>query len=274
MTMWKLIEIQPNLPNGEPALEPSPEAPALTTSQWVRSNFAFTPDPTQEAILDTPAPRLLLCCTRQWGKSTITAFKALHYALHNPNQLIIVASRTLAQSAEWLRKVRSALRALAIPFRSDRIHPHSLVLPNLTRIVCLSDVPDNVVGISAPNLIIIDEAARVSENLIVALIPMLAASQGHLWVLSTPFKQTGFFYEAWHRNAELWTRFLVTAEECPRIPSEFLAEARIHIGETRFRREFLCEFKAGDDQIFTRELIDRAFRPGKLFNQGKPLCSH
>jgi hypothetical protein len=252
------------------------QAPAgafRSVADWARSQCDFSPDPTQETILDSSAPRLLLCCSRQWGKSTITALKAVHFALHNPGSLILIASRTIPQSAEWLRKANSFLRHLSVLVRTDGIHRHSLVLPNLSRIVCLSDVPDNVVGISGPGLIVIDEAARVSENLIVALIPMLAASNGHLWVLSTPYKQTGFFYEAWHRNSDLWTRFLVTAENCARISPDFLAEARIHIGDTQFRREFLCEFKAGDDQIFTRELIDRAFRPGKLFNGGKPLCN-
>ena len=250
---------------------PAPSGPIPAAADWARHNLAFSPDPTQEAILNSPTARLLLCCSRQWGKSTITALKAVHFVLHHPNCLILTASRTLAQSAEWLRKAKSFLRHLSVPFTTDRIHQHSLVLPNLSRIVCLSDVPDNVVGISSPDLIVIDEAARVSEDLIVALIPMLAASQGSLWVLSTPYKQTGFFYEAWHRNSELWTRFLVTAENCARISPDFLAEARTLIGDTKFRREFLCEFKAGDDQIFTRELIDRAFQPGSLFNGGKPL---
>jgi hypothetical protein len=248
-----------------------PAAPAPTPADWVRHNLAFSPDPIQEAILNSPAHRLLLCCSRQWGKSTVTAFKALHFALHHPNQLILVASRTYPQSAEWLAKVKSALRRLQIPFRTDRIHRYSVVLPNLSRIVCLADVADNVVGISAPNLIVIDEAARVSEDLIVALTPMLATSNGRLWALSTPFKQAGFFYDAWRHTAGPWTRFLVTAEDCPRISPDFLAETKILIGENKYRREFLCEFKAGDHQIITRELIERAFRPGPLFNEGKPI---
>ena len=35
----------------------------------------------------------------------------------------------------------------------------------------------------------------------------------------------------------------MTAEECPRIPPEFLEEERATMGNRWFRREYLCEFE-------------------------------
>ena len=52
-------------------------------------------------------------------------------------------------------------------------------------------------GFSAVSLLVIDEASRVSDEMYKALRPMLAASDGDLWVLSAPSGQRGFFYEIW-----------------------------------------------------------------------------
>jgi hypothetical protein len=40
------------------------------------------PDPIQAELLTTQARKVLLCCTRQWGKSTCAALVALHECLY------------------------------------------------------------------------------------------------------------------------------------------------------------------------------------------------
>jgi len=52
-------------------------------------------------------------------------------------------------------------------------------------------------------LIIIDEAGFVPDELYHALNPMLAVSQGGLWLMSTPAAQSGFFFEEWSRDTIL-----------------------------------------------------------------------
>jgi hypothetical protein len=50
----------------------------------------------------------------------------------------------------------------------------------------------------SPGLVIVDEAARVPDDLYRAVRPMLAVSQGRLIALSTPFGQRGWFYDELH----------------------------------------------------------------------------
>jgi hypothetical protein len=104
---------------------------------------------------------------------------------------------------------------------------------------------------------------------------MLAASNGDLWVISTPGKETGLFYEIWHTHEpDSWLRLAVPATECPRINPEFLAEARRMLGDSAFRREYLCEFVPEDGAIFTRALLDAAFDPDiEPINGGRPVWS-
>ncbi len=106
----------------------------------------------------------------------------------------------------------------------------------------------------------VDEAARVSDELYMAVRPMLAVSEGALWLMSTPFGKRGFFYEEWTRASADWERFRVPAPECPRISPRFLEEERAAMGERRFRQEYLCEFVETESGAFDRELVERAIR--------------
>ena len=53
-------------------------------------------------------------------------------------------------------------------------------------------------GYAAADLVIIDEAARVEDDLISAFRPMLATSNGRLIALTTPAGKRGWFFDAWH----------------------------------------------------------------------------
>ncbi len=243
-----------------PVSRPTPEV-CPDPVEWAHTALGFQPDPVQARILRSTAHRLMLCCTRQFGKSTITVVKALHYALAHPGSLILVAGKCERQSAEWLLKLRAMLARLAIDAPGDGVNRHSAVLPNGSRLVALPGKESNVRSFSGVSLLIIDEAAFVPDELYFALLPMLAVSRGALWLLSTPNAQYGFFYENWHLAASPFEKFLVPATECSRIPAEFLAEARMQLGETAFRREYLCEFAASGEQIFTRQMFERCVDP-------------
>ena len=118
---------------------------------------------------------------------------------------------------------------------------------------------------------LVDEAARVDDELYMAIRPMLAVSRGTLWLMSTPFGKRGFFYEAWARGGPEWERIQVTAEECPRIPREFLEEERAAMGDRWSRQEYLCEFEDSVSGVFDRALVERAITyEWSLWHTGRP----
>jgi hypothetical protein len=110
------------------------------------------------------------------------------------------------------------------------------------------------------SLLLADEASRVSDELYMAMRPMLAVSGGALWLMSTPCGKRGFFYEVWTRGGPAWERVRAPATECPRISVEFLKEERAAMGERWFRQEYLCEFEDSVSGVFDRELMERAVR--------------
>ncbi len=221
--------------------------------------LGFEPDVRQGELLRLDARRLLLNCTRQWGKSTITAAKAVVRAQEREGSLTLVVSPSARQSGEFLRKAAAFVRRMGIRPRGDGDNEISLLFPNGSRLVGLPGTEATVRGFSAVSLMLIDEAARVSDEMYKAVRPMLAVGDGDLWLMSTPFGKRGFFWEEWTKGGALWERVAVPATQCARIMSSFLEEERRSLGERWFRQEYLCEFLEPDDVLFRREMVERAF---------------
>lgn len=247
---------------------PAPGSPAPAPSLWARDALGFQPDPRQAEILDCPSPRVLLCCSRQWGKSTVTAIRALHHAWFHPGSLIVCVAPISRQSALFVQKVRHFLTtSLGVTPRRDpragRGDVPSLLLPNGSALLGLPATEATTRGLSAVDFLILDEAARIPDPAYHAVRPFLATTSGLLWLLSTPRGQAGFFHDEWHDAAAGWTRLSVPATDCPRILPDFLERERRSLGEHVFAQEYLCRFLASRYQLVPRSLLDAAVTPAE-----------
>ena len=230
----------------------------ISPVDFALQTLEFPADPTQQELLATASRRVIVCCTRQWGKSTAGAIKALHHALSNPGSLTLIASKTGRQAGELLEKVIDFAKTLAIPIRRAPRHPDSLLLPNRSRIIALPGKPGSLRGFSAVSLLIVDEAAYVENALYHSLRPMLATTNGSIWLLSTPRGSVGFFYDEWSSVSDLWAKFTVTADHCPRISDEFLEEERKSNGPALCNREYFCSFGHTGESYFNLDDLDAA----------------
>lgn len=228
---------------------------------FAQRRLGFAADAMQKRVLDPSIHLGILNCTRQWGKSTVTAVKALHRSLVEANSLVLAASPSARQSAEFLEKTKRFARMLGIKPRGDGANEISLLLPNGSRVVGLPGCEGTVRGFSNPALLLIDEASRVPDELFEALTPMLATGNGDLWLMSTPAGKRGFFWEMWERGGEAWTRIAVPATECGRISNAFLEAERQRKGDRVFRQEYLCEFVHVDGALFDEEDVEACIRP-------------
>ena len=227
----------------------------LDPVRFAKEVLNFHPDPVQERVLDPQNTHGILNCSRQWGKSTLTALKAVHRAYFDGGSLVLIVSPSERQSAEFVLKAAQFVRELGLPVKGDGRNKISLLLPNGSRIVGLPSREMTVRGFSAVSLLIVDEAARVPDMMYDAIRPMLAVSDGDLWLMSTPFGKRGFFYDEWIGKDPDWTRITATAEECPRISQKFLDKERRKVSEAWFRQEYLCEFTLESGALFDEALI-------------------
>ncbi len=229
--------------------------------EFARSRLGFFPDARQEELLRARVKRGMLNCSRQWGKSTVAAVMAVHRAYFRPKSLVVVACPTEKQSAELVWKARDFAGKLGVKRRGDGSNRISLRFPNGSRILGIPGKEATLRGYSAVSLLIIDEAARVEDAVYKALRPMLAVSDGDLWLMSTPFGRRGFFHETW-TDGDDWVRVEAPATECSRIKKEYLDEERKAMGDAWFRQEYLCEFMDDERQMFDRDLLMSALEDG------------
>jgi hypothetical protein len=232
---------------------------ALDRREFARS-VAFEPDDWQAEALRSEAARQLYNASRQSGKSTVAAILAVHTALYEPGSLTLLLSPTLRQSQELFKKCLSFYREAGRPVAPESETALTLTLENGSRIVSLPGKEGTVRGYSGVRLMVIDEAARVPDDLYASVRPMLAVSAGRLVALSTPFGTRGWWYEAWRGgDGSAWERYEVPATDVPRISPEFLEEERRTLGEWWFEQEYMCAFLDAETQAFRREDIDRTF---------------
>jgi hypothetical protein len=211
----------------------------------------ITPDPWQRDLLRGTERETLMLCSRQSGKSTVAAVMGLHDAQYKPPALDLILSPSLRQSQELFRVVKAAHTALgddACPILEDS--SLRMELENGSRIVCLPGTEATVRGFAGVTRLIVDEASRVDDALYQAVRPMLAVSGGSIVLLSTPFGKRGFFFQEWQEGGPHWRRVKITADQCPRISPEWLAEEREKIGQWWYSQEYLCIFQETVDSVF------------------------
>ena len=216
----------------------------------------IVPDKVQAKLLTTDAKRVLLCCTRQWGKSTTSALIALHAALYQAPSTIILISPSQPQSTELFKRLHMSWSLLPGASKATQESLTRMQLDNGSRIISLPGSEKTARGYTA-NLVVVDEASRCPDELFAAVRPMLATTAGRFIALSTPAGKRGFFYEAW-TSGEGWERVSVKGSECPRIAAEFLSEEREALGPMRFAQEYECEFIDAETSVFNSDLIQRA----------------
>lgn len=218
----------------------------------------ITPDPWQADVLRSGARQTILLCSRQSGKSTVSAVLAVHEAVYRDAALVLLLSPSLRQSQELFRKVLDAYRALdrAVPASAET--KLTLELDNGARIVSLPGKEATIRGFSGVTLLLVDEAARVPDELYQAVRPMLAVSGGRIVLLSTPFGKRGFFHHEWTEGGPGWRRHKITADQCPRIDPAWLAAERAQIPDLFFRSEYGCEFVETVDSVFRHDDIRAA----------------
>ena len=221
----------------------------------------IVPDAWQARVLRSPAPQQILMCSRQAGKSTVSATLAIHTAIYEPGSLILVLSPSLRQSQELFRKMMDVYAGVGETVKPEIENRLTLELANGSRIVSLPGKEATIRGFSGVSLLLVDEASRVDDSLYQAVRPMLAVSKGRIVLLSTPWGKRGFFHHEWMEGGTSWQRTRITAHDCPRIDSFWLAEEQRRIPAATFQQEYLCEFGELEDAVFSFDDIQAMRSP-------------
>lgn len=265
---------------------------ALSPAAWLRS-LGFRPYEWQEDALSVRRGNLVINGARQAGKSTIISGLPAWTAKYRAGSLSIVMAPTLAQAEEDFAKMMNFIKADANYVPIKRANSSELRLQNGSRVLILP-ATDSARGYSGPDLVILDEASRIDQEIYTSVVlPYFIASKNPLFVrISTPNGRVGTFYDDWCDTGNYRIKVTAPFQVNPYNPTQLLdaelkQEEGIHcyvspqhldrafqelnlrkLGKLQYQQEMLGEFVEPEDSVFSYDDIQAMFR-----NEAAPLDS-
>jgi len=229
--------------------------------EFAKALFKFTPKDYQAALLEDKSKRIVVRWSRQAGKTTCIALRAIWYALTHPKTLTLIVAPSLRQSMIMSDRIGDFLMGLPKPTRLqlvEKLQRTTVRFKNGSRIIALPNSPQLLRGYTA-NQVICDEGAFFKDDDLVfynVLYPMLATTDGTLIVSSTPWSKDSVFYRMCQSkdfSPHVATQAKVV--ESGLIKQSFIDEMRAQLPAERFQREFEAEFVEDVDAWLTQSLI-------------------
>jgi hypothetical protein len=225
----------------------------------------FVPDRKQQLVLASISNRIILNGSRQTGKSHILAVRAVRKLLSATParpKLVLIVAKTKGQAEETIFKMDRCFSALNIRTHGDPTQTIARVLPDDSRVIGLA-ADDTAVRSYTADLVILDEAALVPDDVWDAIEPTLATTDGDLIVASTPRGKRGLFWETWTNGGPEWLKVQNTVHECPRISKNFI-ESQRRRGEAFFKQEYECQFVESGLYLLGRDQVERLINDKEL----------
>jgi hypothetical protein len=215
-------------------------------------------EPWQLEAMACPTRQIVLISPRQCGKSRSLSILATWTAFRKPKQMILLVSAGEEAAGRLLRTIRDITTHSLLAGSVVDETQHRVVLSNGSEIRSVPASDRQVRGWSV-DLLIVDEAAFVSEDLLVsAALPTTAARPDAQIVLaSSPWGDAGPFYSLamqgmagtnphistfrWKLNDAWW------------ISGAVVEAARATMSPLRFRAEYEGEFVTSGDSYFDRD---------------------
>ena len=268
----------------------------LDRKEYIRG-LGFSPFEWQDRLLESEAKRIIILAARQSGKSTIVSSLPCHLAKYRASSLCIVIAPTEKQAKEDMLKIRQFMQLDKTYPKIKRASDDMLFLENRSRIIVVPATEAGARGYSKPDLVLIDEASRVDDEVYNSGITAMFTGnpEGRLILLSTPHGKTGFFHARWEMEGDGWDRYEICSPWIPvtgvnghdlvRMDEQHIKnfiedrkrkniwaclsprhenyEEQLDIlrdqGERLYMQEFRCEFVETDATVFDYVDIEAAF---------------
>jgi len=216
---------------------------------------------------------------RQVGKTMSTAVKAVHFAFFAPLMLktvkdectIVIAAPTQNQATIMFDRIRSLvvnnefLKGYIVRNTQSEMWVKYLDNTGMSKIItrATGETGTTLRGYS-PHVIIADECSFIKTSILRAFLPSGMATQAKVWLTSTPFSKSGYFYEACMNSKPknpdgMWTEFHVKSLENPLIQEDptFIEEIK-RLTKEEYVQEVEGEFLDIGNALIPNSLIMEA----------------
>ncbi len=217
----------------------------------LRETIHFTPHEKQLEVIESASRDLAICAGRRGGKSAVAAYFSLRELLKDNKRIWVVAptyelsGKVFNYVAKWFGMVAPSQKG----WISRRV-PMKIETPWGSELNCKStDSPESLLG-EEVDLLIVDEAAKISRNVYEQyLFPVTASRQGRSIFISTPWGKN-WFYEKWIQLKEEGGAFQFTSKDNPYFPIEEWDRARELLPEMAFKQNYMATFIEGAGSVF------------------------
>jgi phage FluMu gp28-like protein len=219
--------------------------------------------PYQQRWLKNRQQQRICVKARQTGFSFIISVEAvLHCCFDRTNQLIVSASQR--QATEVLEKCKKVNQLFTL-FPASSLPPAVVLQENKTeltfsngaRIISLPQNPRTIRGFTGN--VYLDEFAHHKDDAAIYQAVAPAVTRGYrLTIVSTPYGQSGTFYELWSDIMRYpdFARFTIDVFDAQRDGLKIdVGQLRKMYDEESFRQEYCCEFVDEATAFFPYELI-------------------
>ncbi|MGD0072522.1 MAG: terminase family protein [Candidatus Bathyarchaeia archaeon] len=229
--------------------------------EFAQSLFGFTAKSYQVELLRDKSKRIVVRWSRQAGKTTCIALRAIWFACTYPNTLTLIVAPTLRQSMIMSDRIQDFLASVPKDKRDlivEKAQRTTIRFTNGSRIVALPNSPQLLRGYTA-HQVLPDEANFFKDDQLVfysVIYPMLSTTDGTLIASSTPWNKDSVFYKM--TQAPEFSKHTITCEDVVKsglCKQSFIDEMRSQLPAERFQREFMAEFVEDVDAWLTQSLI-------------------
>ena len=225
---------------------------------------------------------------RQVGKTMSTAVKTIHFAFFAPilmetvkhECIIVIAAPTQNQSSIMFNRIRDLimkndfLAGYVIRNTQTEMTLSFLDGSGTTKIITRAT---GETGVSlrgySPHVIIADECSFIKTDILRAFLPSGMATRAKVWLTSTPFSKSGYFYEACQNSKPnnpdgMWKEFHVKSMDNPLIQEDpvFIEEIK-KLTREEYVQEVEGEFLDIGDALIPNSLIMEAISDKKPYGR-------
>ena len=204
---------------------------------------------------------------RQTGKSMTISILSVMEALREPQRHIIIVGPTDRQAGELFAKIRNFIENAYVGMEILSSTQREMVMKNGSRISAFPTGDDgkNIRGMTA-NVLILEESAYIKDSIVnQVLLPMVAATNGKIIKISTPFGMNHFYRSFQEDDNYISHRY--TWEDAVKVKhftQEFIDEQKMQLSSLEFDTEYMANFIADEDAYFNHKLIENCISDYKL----------
>ena len=218
--------------------------------------------PYQWQIFSDQNPFIISKISRQCGKSTTFAAKAVYKSIMNDDNLVLLVSVNQRSADELLRKVKQWVEVCKISSNGLVDYSEtasSVTFNNKSRIISVPANPSSLRGWSGD--VILDEYALVEDDqgIFQAVLPVITSkmkgTQYSLWICSTPSSLDTQFAKIWNSDEDKWHKYEFNIYDCVQQGLKADPETLKSIvnDDLIWNTEYMVQFASGSGTAFPSE---------------------